>query len=305
MPWQITLLRLAVGATAVFGAAVLVRTLWRRALRFRKLAAGAEPECARCGYIVRAGGRTVCSECGGDLAQVGIVTAASAPPAFPFVALWFCGVGAALLAWWAGPRLALATPWGWDFHAGRQIHTSRTRWVPSMHEAAFSVNARGFGRGRSARVHELTVSFKIPDAHWITLDVDRAGATCRIRTRPRPIGPLPLGPGAVGRFVEEAGFDPSSPEGVKLRDEIVAGVRQFLAGDLPPETGRLSGDWPGRTEFDSIQHWPNEYAGWVAGALVWLAALAASVLALRRWQRHRRTTLIRDSRRLVARLNLT
>jgi hypothetical protein len=304
MPWQVTLLLAILGALNLGLFASIAWTVCQGLSRRKRLGAG-EPECGRCGYIVRAGGRTVCPECGSDLSDVGIVTAATAPPPFPFLALWVCSVGATLLAWWAGPRLALATPWGWDFHAGRQIHTSRTRWVPSMHEAAFSVNAKGFGRGRVARVRELSVSYKIPDAHWISLDIDRAGETCRIRTRPRPIGPLPFGPDAVERFVEEAGFDPSAPEGVRLRDQVLSSVRDFLVGNLPPETARLSGDWPGRTQFDSIQHWPDEYASWVAGALVWLAAMAATVVCLRRWQRHRRSAVIRHGRVLVTELGLT
>jgi hypothetical protein len=197
----------------------------------------------------------------------------------------------------------LNSPWGWDFHAGHQIHTSRTRWVPSMHEAAFGVNARGFGRGWGASVHELNVNYKIPDGIWITLDVDRGGAACRLRTGPRPVGPLPLAD-AVPRFIEAAGFDSSGAEGIQLRDQILAHVNQFLAGDLPPESAGAVGDWPGRTRFDSIQYWPNEYAQWAAGAIVWLLAMLVAVALLRAWQRRRRLVLLRDGRELALRLRL-
>jgi hypothetical protein len=303
MPWQVTLIRFIVVALLAGGAAALAGSVLRVLARRRAVLSNPEARCGGCGYIVHPGAGAICPECGGGLDQVGVVSPSALPPAFPLLPLWLCCVGATLLAWWAGPRLALNSPWGWDFHAGYQIHTSRTRWVPSMHEAAFGVNGRGFGRGWWASVRELDVTFKIPEGKWITLDVERGGAACRLRTGPRPVGPLPLEQ-AVPRFVEDAGFDASSEEGARLGKEIVARVRRFLAGDLPPESAGTAGDWPCRTTFDSIRYWPDEAAQWLGGALVWLLATAAAVVLLRAWQRHRRSLLLRDGRRLALRLRL-
>jgi hypothetical protein len=173
-----------------------------------------------------------------------------------------------------------------------------------MHEGAFGVNARGFGRGWGASVRQLDVNFKIPDGKWMTLDVGRRGAVGRVPSAAGWTAPLPL-EDAVPRFVEAAGFDTASEEGVRLRAEILAHVNQFLAGDLPPESAGTVGDWPGRTRFDSIQYWPNEYAQWVAGAIVWTLAMVAAVLLLSTWHRHRRSLRLRDGRLLADRLRLT
>jgi hypothetical protein len=305
MPWQAQLILAIILALAAGGAASASWTAYAAFARRRRAVREPEPRCGRCGYIVHPESPKVCPECGSYFADVGIATPAFQVPPFPFLALWLCCVGASLLAWWAGPRVAAMTPWGWDFHAGYQVHTSRTRWVPSMHEAAFGVNARGFGRGWGARVRELNVSYKVPEGYWITLDIDLGGAWCLIRTRPSAIGPMPLNADAIGRFVEAAGFDPASEEGIRLRDEILAKVREFLAHKLPEDSGGTAGDWPGRTQFDSIQFWPNEYAGWVAGLLVWVMTTAASIITLRRWQRRRRAAVIREGRSMVAQLRLT
>jgi hypothetical protein len=305
MVWQALLFVAIVMATLLSGIAAVAWTATCLLRRRRAMGREVEPECGRCGYVIHPGSRKVCPECGSDFAEVGVVTPATAPPGYPFLVLWLLGVGATLFAWWAGPQVAARTPWGWNFHAAHLIETSRMRWVPSMHEGAFAVNAKGLGRWWDVHVRELTVSYKVPDGPWMTLDVEDGGAVCRIRSQPRTIGPLPLDREVVEQFIAAAGFDPATPEGLQLVDAVLTRTQQFLAEDLPADSGRRAGDWPGRTQFDSIQFWPNDYAGWVAGFVVWGATMAAASAGLRSWQRRRRSAMIREGRQLVAELRLT
>lgn len=125
---------------------------WRWKYRDRR-ALAAEPRCGGCGYIIARGGSVVCSECGGDVREVGIVTPAtrfgrSSRAWYVLVALLAAPVGVAVAR-----VVEERQPFGWEFSLSRWVYIDETPM--GLHR--FVVQASGTGRYFERRPEHIMV----------------------------------------------------------------------------------------------------------------------------------------------------
>jgi len=303
MVWQAWTFSAITSLAILTGIAAAGWTALRLLRRYATRGAGAEPACARCGYLIHPGSRRRCPECGSDLAQVGVVTPSTLPPIYPVLGLWLGAVGLGYVATELGPRLAAATPWGWGFLATDAIETTRhePRYLNS--QGVIGVQASGHGRWWGTRLNHLLVAYvtPMPSDRSVRMDVEPDRGRCWIFTsdRPDPAGPLPVCPDAVAEFVRQAEFAPDDPEGRRVRAELWGVMSRFLRHNFPPGTTTRQPSGTRATWYFQTQN-----AERVAIAAVWVVCAGTLAIVLHRMHRRLRQKVARRAERVLNELQL-
>jgi hypothetical protein len=303
MVWQAWLFSAVTGLAVLTGIAAAGWTALQLLRRYATRGTDAEPACARCGYLIHPGSRRRCPECGSDLAEVGVVTPSTFPPIYPVLGLWLGAVALGYLATQLGPRLAAATPWGWEFRATHAIETSRRKRQYINSEGVFGVAARGAGRWWGVRLQELDVVYitPMPSDRIVEMDVDPDGKSCVIFTSDRSDDRrrVPLDEQAVWSFVDAAEFRAGDPERLRVGTKLWETIQRFLRRDLPPETTVLP---PGRSSATYYTRDPG--ADRVVIVILWAVSTMALASVLHRLHRRLRRRVAHRAGRILDGLHL-
>jgi hypothetical protein len=155
-------------------------------------------------------------------------------------------------------------PWGWD----AQAYVKVTGQVPGeIGRAAFHVQARGTGRGRSTRfTHVFVVSSGAKRGSVAQLDADLKAMTYMLAyTRPM----RPITHEALVQYISQAGFATDSDEASAVAAALLDELRKLSRGELPPDvTGEpYLGQVPAvRYSMSGTQHYDLGELGY----LIWL-----------------------------------
>lgn len=286
----------AYGAAVAVTAGVILRrrfSTWRVYRDARRLSE--EPRCGRCGYIVRPGASVVCSECGSDVREGGIVGPRTLPPGRPLAWYVLVVLLALPVALWLGPRVAPWQPFGWDYETRwlQRIDAARGgrgQFTHSFH--AFRVYAKGSGRfwgrrpalvvpsdGWDSGIREEATFRKLIRASDVTFE-EMDPVARRLRRRP-------FERGLIGEWVARAAPDAS----VATRDEVVlemeAAVVAALRGELPPTAAK-------RRSYSSVTYRLRDRVPLAVSGVCYVLLACGAAWGIRRLSARRRR-LARES----------
>ena len=200
-------------AVAACAGVVVYRWLVARWKYGDRLALAAEPRCAACGYIIAPGSSVICPECGGDLREVGLVTATTRPvrSAGPWYLLAFLAALPIGLA--AAPAVRRVWPFGWRYHAVWWVDVRLgAPDVMDRNHHRLMVSATGEGRYFGRRAAQLAVT-------------DQPPGRFKTRGRERMKSPAQL---TWLRLADDGGAAGDAPYSRALLEEFVAHVAPAL-----------------------------------------------------------------------------
>lgn len=265
---------------------VLIVIQWVNSRRLRWHVANHpdEPQCANCGYVIRTGSSTVCSECGRDVRVSGLITARTSRR--PHAGPWF--FLAALLGMPIALYVAFSLMWfpvGWDYHINYHLRPlgadAADNWRHWIH-----IQASGTGRYFANRPEYINI-------HTMIVGQNGGGQMDHVvHIRPSDVMAqewnkaemnvvyVPFSREFVTKWIGTLDFETQSQHPEDAADKLVTMVHAIANGKFP------SHNYFERETTDQVSYQLNDFGRWALLSFCYMIILAVlfvlSTFSLRR-----------------------